>query len=63
MTIKEKQTDELICPYCNSEYEDIWQIADIGESLKCKNCNKQFIWERIILIQYKSYKNGANNEM
>ena len=48
-------TDEVVCPYCHAIQADSWEIEpdkeDIGE-IDCDECDKPFLAQRIITIEY-----------
>ena len=52
-------TDEIVCPYCGAKELDSWEVCpgeeDIG-NIECGTCEKTFFAQRIITIQYSTYK-------
>lgn len=48
-------TWEIICPYCGYEYTDSGEMIDSGIA-ECENCNKEFKFEREVIVTYSTYK-------
>ena len=40
----ETYDDMLICPWCNYEFEDCWELDDGGGEVDCESCGKTFIY-------------------
>lgn len=48
-------TDEVVCPYCGTEFLDSWEYEDEGEEY-CEECNKEFAFQRNVIVGYSSQK-------
>lgn len=49
-------TDNIICPYCNSEDEDSWEYDCDEGVIACSNCNKKFNYSRSRSVAYTTSK-------
>jgi len=47
-------TDEVVCPCCGYEHQDSFEMGD-GE-MKCPECDATFVMERIVSVDYSTYK-------
>ena len=61
----------IICPYCKCECGDYSDFQDYDEDeskmeLECDGCNKKFMAEKIVTIDYRTYAdcklNGEEHE-
>ena len=54
-----ESSDEIICPYCEYEFNDSFEIEggeeDLGE-IDCYNCDKAFSAQRNYSISYSTEK-------
>lgn len=57
--LKYKYNDSPICPYCDSECKDIWEL-EFGSceciTIECGHCEKDYEVCRNIIIKYCTYK-------
>jgi len=53
--IKYNYTNEVVCPYCGYEFTDSWEYADEGD-VYCETCENDFTYERVVTVEYRSYK-------
>jgi transcription elongation factor Elf1 len=60
-TYKYQYNHEIICPHCDYEYSDSWELLDycIDDYLieKCKNCGYSFRVIGEITVEYSTDKN------
>lgn len=57
--IDHEYTQEIVCPFCGSEWGDSWEIEPNNEDIglmKCDDCGKQFYATRNIDITYVTEK-------
>lgn len=46
-------TDEIICPYCESEIES-FEMDDEDDDYECPYCNSHFSYQREVIFTYSS---------
>lgn len=66
MNYKYYGNDEAVCPYCDYEESDSWEIAQDSKDEKtlveCGSCDKQYLFERVVAVTYTTEKaDCANN--
>ena len=49
-------TDEVVCPYCGQKFSDSWELDDSDDEMYCDECEKDFAFERHVIVTYSSYK-------
>ncbi|MGF7059256.1 hypothetical protein [Brassicibacter mesophilus] len=52
-----KYTSEIVCPYCGHKFLDSWEYDDSDNEMYCEECEHEFTYERIVTVEYCSYKN------
>lgn len=45
----------IVCPYCNYEYRDSWELEDDSEGYECRRCGAVISYERVVTVEYNSY--------
>lgn len=57
--------DEAVCPYCNYEGSDSWEIesdkTDEWVQVECGNCLKIFLMERVVSTKYTTERADCAN--
>ena len=53
--------DEIRCPYCGYIHNNSYEREDNSE-MDCKNCEKEFEYERIVTVQYSSYRKESKDD-
>jgi transcription elongation factor Elf1 len=57
--IDHEYTNEIVCPFCGSEFGDSWEVESGSEDLglqQCGDCDKHFYATRNITIDYCTEK-------
>lgn len=54
-------TQNIVCPYCGYEHQDSWEWPDGDDNTACENCDKIFIFERIISCEYTTKKKDGDD--
>lgn len=55
-------TDEIVCPYCGCIDRDSWEVQPDSADMQCGDCGETFDYNRIITIQYETFKKENNCE-
>jgi transcription elongation factor Elf1 len=51
-----KNTNDIVCPYCGTDYCNSWEYEnDMGE-IVCESCNSRFTYEREVWVTYSTKK-------
>lgn len=58
--IETECTRNITCPYCGWEDVDSWEAGDSDDECECAHCGETFSYERIITVEYTSWKKGAS---
>lgn len=54
-------TREIVCPHCGHQFIDSWEMDDEGEEY-CEYCGKDFYYERIVTVEYSSFKSKEDSQ-
>lgn len=59
--------DEAVCPYCEHEESDSWEIepnkTDEWIQVECGNCSKTYLMERVVSTAYSTERADCANGM
>lgn len=65
--VKYLLNDEALCPYCDSEQSDSWEIepnkSDEWFQVECDNCSKIFLFERVVSVEYSTERADCANNL
>lgn len=64
--VKYLLNDEAVCPYCDYEESDSWEITgDDGDKVQveCGNCSKTYLFQRVVSVAYTTYKADCANDL
>lgn len=50
-----KVEPEMTCPYCEFEHSDSWELREEEGVFKCENCNKKFLYSRVVITNYHTH--------
>ena len=53
--------NELICPYCEHEQADAWEVADGPGHMQCGECEKFFVYDTEMFRTYSAQKSPCLN--
>jgi uncharacterized Zn-finger protein len=56
--MSDKETKEIICPYCGFEFSDSCDMIGDNETFQkivCEQCHKQFKFQTILDIKFRSF--------
>lgn len=63
--VKYLLNDEAVCPYCDHEESDSWEIesntSDEWVQVECGNCSKTFLMKRVVTVEYTTEKADCAN--
>ena len=48
------RADSLICPYCEYEQDDAWELHEGCGEIECQNCEREFIFEKEVTAVYST---------
>ena len=51
----------IICPYCNYEDKDSWEVQESDEEYECGSCGKKFVLEVEHNITYSTIKTSCED--
>jgi len=62
--IDTKFTDEVICPYCDFEYTDSWEVttSPFNVNVACEKCKKVFTVCADFSVTYCTYKTDTGKK-
>lgn len=55
LSIDHDCTDDIVCPWCGSQYEDDGEYGPEG-SMDCGDCHKKFKWAADYSVTYSTEK-------
>jgi len=65
--VKYLMNDEAVCPYCDHEQSDSWEIAtetrDEWIQTECGNCGNTFLLERVVQVSYSTERADCANDL
>lgn len=65
--VKYLLNDEALCPYCDHEESDSWEIdpntSDEWVQVECGNCSKTYLMKRLVTVQYTTEKADCANDL
>lgn len=44
--------DNLVCPYCDYEESDSWELPDSDTEHECGRCGATMSFERVVMVEY-----------
>lgn len=50
------------CPYCGYEEQDSWEYQGDSGEIECPECYKEFFYERILTVDYRTIEIKRDNE-
>ena len=53
-------TSEMMCPYCGTESSDSWEYYDNDGTRTCYECENEYSYQRHVIAEYKTYKQGPD---
>lgn len=63
--VKYLLNDEAVCPYCDHEESDSWEISanvnDEWVQVECGNCSKTYLMERVTSVAYTTERADCAN--
>lgn len=63
--IKYSMNNEAVCPYCDYEESDSWDIqsdtSDEWVQVECGNCSKTYLMERTVFVKYSTERADCAN--
>jgi len=58
-------THEIVCPYCGYKFCDSWEMnqgEEGDDDAECPSCEREFIFTRILTVEYCTSKIGSPKE-
>ena len=59
--MKHRSTDSLICPYCEYEFRDCFELPESSDDIECGECGKRFMYDTYIYRTFTSKKADCLN--
>jgi DNA-directed RNA polymerase subunit RPC12/RpoP len=51
--------EDITCPYCGYKDKNSWEAPDEDDDYTCGNCNETFAMQRIITVEYSTWRNDS----
>lgn len=60
--IEHSNSDDLICPYCEYQFSDSWELIPSGgwATIGCHECGKEFEYEANTQVTFNSWTNEGS---